>query len=177
MGVSLASRVTRIVMIGAQATTHYVDGAVPRIVALPFKQTGNLLEAKAPASALAAPEGYYLLFVMVDDVPSIGRVVRLDAPTVTPAPDTIGGGLRAIRTGNDIRFEWETGPLNPSRYNVYRSNVAADLELTPQRIGARTAFDSSTEETWTDIGSANSPESIVFYRVLGRECDGLGQLP
>lgn len=175
--VSFANPVTNVILIGAQATTHYVDGAVPRILALPFEQTGRRLEVKAPASPVTAPEGYYLLFVMVDDVPSPGKMVRLDAPAVAPSPDSIGSALRVTRIGNDVVLDWKTGPLNPSRYNVYRSPLAADLELTPQRIGTRAASDVSSEETWTDVGAANSSESIVFYRILGRKCDGLGQLP
>lgn len=114
---------------------------------------------------------------MVDDVPSLGRLVRIDPPAGSPPPDSIGGALCVSKVGNDIVLDWGTGPLNPSQYNVYRSNLASDLELIPGRIGSRAPFDASTEETWRNIGAVGAGEPIVFYRVLGRKCDGLGQLP
>ena len=61
--------------------------------------------------------------------------------------------------------------------SAFFSLGAAALELTPARIGTRLPFSVSLEEIWTDVGAATSPDSIVFYRVLGRKCDGLGQLP
>lgn len=175
--VSFADRVTGVVMRGAQASTHYVDGTIPRALALPFTQIGGQLQARMPAPAIAAPEGYYLLFVMVDDIPSEGRLVRLTAPSTAPPPDTIGGALRVQRAGNDLVLDWRSAPLNPSRYNIYKSSVAADLEMTPAKIGSRSPADTSSEEIWTDAGGAGTGERVMFYRVLGRNCDGSGQLP
>ncbi len=97
LDVSLAPAVTAVVMIGAQATTHYIDGAVPRRLALAFEQTGGRLDVRAPASAIAAPEGFYNVFVMVDDVPSEGVLVRLDPAAGPIPPDQIGNALRAIK--------------------------------------------------------------------------------
>ena len=177
LDVSFAPAVTSVVLIGTQATTHYVDGAVPRRLALAFTQIGGRLQATVPASPLAAPEGYYLLFVMVDDVPSEGRLVRLGPAAAAPPPDQIGGALTAEAAGNGAVLDWRHGPLNPARYNLYRSIVAADLQLTPSAIGTRTPVASVDAETWKDAAEGPAPGQVFFYRVLGRNCDGSSVLP
>jgi len=177
LDVSFAPAVTGIVLIGTQATTHYVDGAVPRRLALAFTQIGGRLQATVPASPLAAPEGYYLLFVMVDDVPSEGRLVRLGPAAAAPPSDQIGGALTVEAAVNGAVLDWRHGPLNPARYNLYRSIVAADLQLTPSAIGTRTPVASVDAETWKDAAEGPAPGQVFFYRVLGRNCDGSSVLP
>lgn len=175
--VSLAPVVTSVVLVGSQATTHYVDGAVPRRLALGFSQSANQLTVRVPASAVAAPQGYYILFVMVDDVPSEGRLVRID-PAPSPAPpDRIGDALTVVAADNDLVLDWRRGPLNPSRYNLYKATMASDLQLLPQSIGARVPAAFVTDETWTDGAPPPAPGQVFFYRVLGRRCDGSADLP
>ena len=79
--VSLASALTKVVLVSARATSHWVDGGPQRYLSLAFTQTGQEVEAAIPNDAVRALAGYYILFAMVDDVPSVGRIVR-----VTPAP-------------------------------------------------------------------------------------------
>ncbi len=177
LDVSLAPAVTSVILIGTQATTHYVDGAVPRRLALSFAQAGGRLQATVPASPLTAPEGYYLLFVMADDVPSDGRLVRVEPAAVPPPPDQIGGSLTVGDAGDEVALDWRQGPLNPSRYNVYRSIVAADLRLIPSAIGTRSPVASVDVETWTDAAEGPALGQAFFYRVLGRNCDGSAALP
>lgn len=72
-----ATRVTSVVLMGAGATTHWVDAGVPRRLILPATQTGSTVSAAIPADPNVVPTGYYILFLMVDDIPSIGRMVRV----------------------------------------------------------------------------------------------------
>lgn len=113
--VSLAPAVTSVVLLGAQATTHYVDGAVPRRLSLQHVQSGDRLTVRVPASAVAAPQGYYILFMMVDDVPSEGRLIRIEPALSPPEADRIGDALTVTTAGDDAVLDWRKGPLNPSR--------------------------------------------------------------
>ena len=81
MNVSLASSLTKVLLVSAQAVTHWVDGGPQRSLALDFTQTGALVTATVPTDPARALAGYYILFAMVDDIPSVGRMVR-----VTPTP-------------------------------------------------------------------------------------------
>ncbi|MEW5987327.1 MAG: galactose oxidase-like domain-containing protein [Chloroflexota bacterium] len=77
MNVSLTNAVTSVVLIGANAISHWMDGGVPRLLRLNFSQTGDQVTAQIPGSLLQAPAGYYILFALVDDIPSEGRMVSI----------------------------------------------------------------------------------------------------
>ena len=83
--VSLTEAITKLVLVSARATTHWVDGGPARFLSLDFTQSGSLVESTIPNDPIQALAGYYLLFAMVDDIPSIGRIVRITpAPTARP---------------------------------------------------------------------------------------------
>jgi len=84
--VSLAERITKLVLVSARAATHWNDGGPQRFLNLDFQQTGGDIVATVPTSAIKAVPGFYMLFAMVDDIPSIGRMVRI---TPTPAAPLI----------------------------------------------------------------------------------------
>ncbi len=56
-----------------------MDGGVPRLLNLPFSHVEGKVTAQIPASAVVAMAGYYLLFALVDDIPSAGRIVSIAA--------------------------------------------------------------------------------------------------
>ncbi len=68
---------TAVVLLGTNAVTHWMDGGVPRLVRPPFAVAGGELQVSLPTDPNALPSGYYNLFVMVDDIPSEGRIVRV----------------------------------------------------------------------------------------------------
>lgn len=69
--------ITAVVMMGTNATTHFMDSGNGRYLSLDFTQTGETVAAAVPAGAADAVPGWYLLFVLVDDIPSVARVVRV----------------------------------------------------------------------------------------------------
>jgi hypothetical protein len=77
---------TAVLLLGLNAVTHYVDGGAGRLVALPFRQDGPRLTVTVPDDPRRLPAAHYLLFLMVDDIPSVGRVVRLSPPPDAPTP-------------------------------------------------------------------------------------------
>ena len=79
--VSFALALTKVALVSARATSHWVDGGPQRYLSLDFSQNGADVQATIPSDPVRALAGYYILFAMVDDIPSVGRIVR-----VTPAP-------------------------------------------------------------------------------------------
>jgi Domain of unknown function (DUF1929)/Carboxypeptidase regulatory-like domain len=75
--VANTSAPTSVIMMGTIATTHFMDSGNGRYLELEFTQAGDQITATVPADPLRSMYGYYTLFVMVDDIPSIGRVVRI----------------------------------------------------------------------------------------------------
>jgi hypothetical protein len=73
-----ATKLTRVVLMGTQSTTHWVDGGIPRRLVLPVSQSGSLAQVTMPLDPNLAPLGWYMIFGMVDDIPSEAIILRLD---------------------------------------------------------------------------------------------------
>ena len=83
-----AASITKVTLIRITSVTHAFN-MNQRLNVLSFTRTANGLEIVPPANGNVAPPGHYLLFIVKNDVPSIGRVVQL------------GFSLTVTRTGND----------------------------------------------------------------------------
>jgi hypothetical protein len=77
-GVFPATTLTSVVLMGLQSTTHWVDGGIPRRLELAVVQNGGQTQVTLPTNADALPLGWYMLFAMVDDIPSKALMLRVD---------------------------------------------------------------------------------------------------
>lgn len=75
--VSRTEAVSEVVLVGANNSTHWADGGPQRRLSLAFTQTGAQVQATVPNDPVRALPGYYLLMVLVDDIPSEAEVVSL----------------------------------------------------------------------------------------------------
>lgn len=158
--VSLTEAVNRLVLISARATTHWVDGGPQRYLSLDFTQTGSLIEATVPRDPVRALAGYYILIAMVDDIPSVGRIVRITpiatprptVPTISVAtldatasePGANSGAFQVTRSGTTnapltVAYALGGSAVNGSDYNTLSNYVVipagsfnANITLTPQ---------------------------------------------
>jgi len=71
------TRITRVVLMGTTVHTHWVEGGVPRRLELPVVQAGARVQTTLPTDANLLPVGHYLVFAMVDDIPSVAAIVRV----------------------------------------------------------------------------------------------------
>jgi len=133
-------------LIGTMAVTHWVDGGIPRLLALPFTQKGTAVTVDVPADPIAAPTGYYIVFALVDDIPSEGVIVRvLGAPTasVDDAPPVT---LRLATAPNPFidraTVLWYQSVAGPARFAIYGvgGRFVAMRELDAAPVGWRRVF-------------------------------------
>lgn len=75
--VSKTNAPTSVILMGSVATTHFMDSGNGRFLELEFTQQDDVVTATVPASANRAVYGYFILFAMVDDIPSVGRMVHI----------------------------------------------------------------------------------------------------
>lgn len=125
--VSLTERITSLVLVSARATTHWVDGGPQRFLYLDYVQSGTDVQATVPADPVRALSGYYILFAMVDDIPSIGRIVRI-APSDVSRPS-----LPTVSITSSDRNAAE-GPGNTATFTVTR------VEATSAPLVVQCAF-------------------------------------
>jgi hypothetical protein len=72
-----ATRLTSAVLMGFGAPTHWVDGGIPRRLELAVTQQGPQAQFTLPSDPNLLPLGWYLLYGMVDDIPSVASLVRV----------------------------------------------------------------------------------------------------
>ncbi len=68
---------TSVILMSLQAVTHFMNTGNNRYLELDFDQQANVVSATVPIDSLAALPGYYMLFVMVDDIPSVAEIVKI----------------------------------------------------------------------------------------------------
>ena len=73
------TQLTGAVLMGAQSTTHWLDGGNYRRLELDVSQVAGVAQLSLPTDPDLLPLGWYLLFGMVDDIPSEGVFVRVDS--------------------------------------------------------------------------------------------------
>lgn len=77
LNIAPQTMLTSVVLIGAPTTTHWVDAGIPRRLLLPVNQQGSIATVAIPTDANLVPLGHYMLFAMVDDIPSMAKIVRV----------------------------------------------------------------------------------------------------
>jgi hypothetical protein len=78
MNIDRTSSPTHVMLLGTSATTHFMESGNARCIEVPFTYQDGMIRATLSTDRNLLPIGYYELFVMVDDIPSVGRIVRVD---------------------------------------------------------------------------------------------------
>jgi hypothetical protein len=179
MTVTRTSAVTQVVLIGTNATTHWVDGGVPRVILLPFGQNGAQVTATVPADLNLAPIGYYILFAMVDGIPSLGRIVRIDnaASGIPPdaPPETILARAWPNPFGKAVEFEWYQPESGRSGLQVHDVNgrIVAVVPPRDRREGwhhfnwdgrSLDGRDTPAGVYWFKLTGAGAPRSVKVVK-------------
>lgn len=81
--------ITSVVLMGTEAHTHWADGGIPRRIVLPIRQNGSDVTLTIPKDSYLAPSGHYMLFAMVDDIPSVAVMIQVNGSN---AGDLNGSG-------------------------------------------------------------------------------------
>ena len=90
LSIAPVTQITSVVLMGAQTTTHWVDGGIPRRLVLPVEQRSNVVSVALPTDPNVVPLGRYMLFAMVDDIPSVAWIINVRASN---SADLNGDGM------------------------------------------------------------------------------------
>lgn len=112
--VSLTERITGLVLVSARAATHWNDGGPQRFLSLDYVQNGDDVQGMVPNDPIRALSGYYILFALVDDIPSVGRIVRI-APADIARPTV---PLISLTSSDNFAVE---GGTNNAAFTIARS--------------------------------------------------------
>ncbi|MDQ3194516.1 MAG: DUF1929 domain-containing protein, partial [Bacteroidota bacterium] len=74
--------VTGVILMSTPSISHFMNCGNNRYVELSFTQSGNIINANIPSDPLKLLDGYYQMFVMVDDIPSISKIVKMESGSI-----------------------------------------------------------------------------------------------
>ncbi len=70
---------TGVVLVSHPVLTHFMNSGNNRFLELDFTQNGQQVTADLPLDSLQLMPGWYTLFGMVDDIPSVGKIIQIEA--------------------------------------------------------------------------------------------------
>jgi hypothetical protein len=70
---------TKVVLMSNAVMTHFMNSGNGRCLDLDFTQNGNQVSVLLPDDSLRLMPGWYMLFGMVDDIPSVAQMVLIEA--------------------------------------------------------------------------------------------------
>jgi titin len=112
--------ITDVTWIRLSSVTHAFNQS-QRINTLSFNQVANGLSVTAPTDPNLAPPGHYLLFILNGSgVPSIGRIVRIDAASNLPPAEPSSLVATAV-SSSQINLSWTDNATSESGFTVERS--------------------------------------------------------
>lgn len=108
-------------MISHASVTHFMNSGNNRFLELPFEQYGDQVNAQSPLDSVSMPNGYYMVFAMVDDIPSEAMIVKI-------ANDSISTSTEACQASHKLNIF--PNPANTFIYmNVPQKNSGAECLL------------------------------------------------
>ncbi len=135
---------TDVVLIGTSQRTHFMESGNARLLRLQFTQQGDRMTATIPTDEAVTPVGYYILFTMVDDIPSVGHIVKivadpaLSVSTSLSLPSSLSmiRGIALLPASTNLR-------IHLSSVNNERSN---ERSVRVRDVNGRTIVDLSRME-------------------------------
>lgn len=165
------TQLTSVVLMGVESTTHWVSGGIPRRLVLPVSQSGATASATLPADPNVLPLGYYMLFAMVDDIPSVAVILRVhEAATAVdesaaPRPGharfvRLAGAPNPFRGAGAVEFELaRAGEVSLSLYDTRGRHVRRLVDRRHYAAGShRIAWDGA------DQGGRPLPSGVYLLR-------------
>ncbi|MDQ3016204.1 MAG: DUF1929 domain-containing protein [Bacteroidota bacterium] len=120
---------TKIILQSTQAVTHMMNCGENRFLDLTFTQQGQSMEAYINADSLRSLPGWYLLWAMVDDIPSEARIIRiLPGKAVVTSVDKIQGvpSFRIfpnpVYSGSSMTVELASNPIGKITFELSDEN-------------------------------------------------------
>jgi hypothetical protein len=160
---TLNTNITRAALIAPGSVTHAVD-MNQRYLELPVTQRVGCVDVGAPATANAAPPGYYMLFLVNDQgVPSVAKWVKLttggSVPTCTGPP--VDGSAPTVSVSAPANGATVSGTINVTA--SASDNVAVtgvQFKLDGQNLGAEDTA-APWSRSWDTKGVANGTHQLT----------------
>ncbi len=158
--------VTEVILMSNAVVTHFMNSGNNRYLSLNYTQAGNHITAKLSTDSIALLPGYYMLFIMVDDIPSVAKIIKIDQQTILPI-ELISFKGKAFKDKNLL--SWTTATeVNNKYFSLQQSSTANNFKNIAIINGAgnsTTTRNYSFEDTKPHAGTN-------YYRLQQTDIDG-----
>jgi len=87
--VSKTDSITGVLLMANAVNTHFMNSSSNRFIELEFTQNNGKITARLPTDSLLLFDGFYMLFAMVDDIPSIAKIVKVSGAALVNSVNTV----------------------------------------------------------------------------------------
>jgi hypothetical protein len=176
-----AASITKVTWLGLSSVTH-TNNMGQRINRLSSSPASGGLNVTAPSDHNLAPPGYYMLFILNGNgVPSVAKMIRLDAATVVTVPAAPSSLTATAVSSSQINLAWTDNANNEDGFKIERcqgTNCTNFAEVAPVSAGATSysntgltantmygyrvrAFNSGGNSTYSNTASATTSAGSV----------------
>ena len=155
---------TSVILMSNAVLTHFMNSGNNRFLELDFIQTGNRIAALLPADSLHLLPGWYMLFGIVDDIPSTAQIIQIEH-----GQTAVGSAEVKELTFSVIAFP------NPAtgQFDLQIQNPASDKFCSFQlfNISGRVVYtdviaDSSSDLIYHVITPSNLHDGVYILKVI-----------
>lgn len=129
---------TKVMLMSNAVMTHFMNSGNGRCLELDFTQDGNQVSATLPTDSLKLMPGWYMLFGMVDDIPSMAQIVQIlpgqfvasETPPTAGFNGTSNSGCEPLTvqfsstsSANTEDFDWQFPGGTPSSSSIENPTV------------------------------------------------------
>ncbi len=163
--------ITGVVLMSTPSLSHFMNCGNNRYIELPFTQTGNAVSATIPLDSLNALGGYYQMFVMVDDIPSIGKIIKVQpASSSNTATIPLRSGWNIVSIPLVVQ-DFRRDTLFPTSIsNAFSYSGSGYQQRDTLANGAGYWLKFSTPQTVTLSGAARTIDSVdvtIGWNLIG----------
>jgi hypothetical protein len=153
---SRTDSVTEVILMSTAVVTHFMNSGNNRYLSLGYTQSGNHITAMLPTDSVKLIPGFYMLMLMVDDIPSIGRIIQIQDEVAVPVAE--GGFL-------DSTFVWTE---NHQYMNGWSESFKYTIDSIPTIFSGKTYYEvlrtnEEISEEWVGTGSIIREENNIIY--------------
>ncbi len=94
--VNKTQALTGVILMSHAVVTHFMNSGNNRYLNLDFIQSGSQVQAYLPMDSLQLMPGWYMLFGMVDDIPSTGEIIKIEPGLLQTSVDQYDPNRMAV---------------------------------------------------------------------------------
>jgi hypothetical protein len=145
--------ITGVLLMANAVNTHFMNSSSNRFIELEYEQTNGKVTASLPSDSLILFDGFYMLFAMVDDIPSKAEII-----VVNNQPKM---------TSNIPEYENENVVIypNPCKDIVHFKSENPIIGITIRDINGRTVLTRRDENIET-VHLGGYPSGIYYIEVM-----------